>query len=157
MKFIAVLLLLVSASAYSAPPLTPLAFACAELKIDCKGIDPPTILVTPLMGEFGLWGAYWPGEKWVYVDPNAPGSTVVHEVTHYMLYEAGMRFSRCAAEEAARRVQHAWDGTDYEKDNWEVRYKCNGKGASQTVRGWAASASSSHYQLTERCGYRCSQ
>ena len=114
--------LLVSGAAQTEPP-TPLEFACDYLSIDCTDISPPTIIYTDLMGAMGLYGAYFPGEDFVFVDTTAPGHTVVHEVTHYMLYEAGFRISNCVSEEAARRVHHAWDGTEY-NDKWRVRYGC---------------------------------
>lgn len=110
--------------AVSAEPPTPLEFACAYIEADCEGITMPLVIYTRIMGEVGLYGAYYPGEHAVYIDPDAPGHTVVHEVTHYVLYEAGMRFSRCTSEEAARRVHHAWNGTDYD-DKWRDRYGCN--------------------------------
>jgi len=103
--------------------MAPLEFACAFLEVDCRGIERPSIIYTDLMGAMGLYGAYFHGENFVFVDFDAPAHTVVHEVTHYMLYEAGNVASRCVSEEAARRVHHAWSGTEY-NDEWRKRYEC---------------------------------
>lgn len=98
-------------------------FACELLSLDCTGIDRPTVIVTNLMGALGLYGAYMPGEQWIFIDPQAPDHTYIHELTHYIIYEAGLRVGRCTGEEAARRVHHAWEGTEY-NDDWRKRYGC---------------------------------
>jgi hypothetical protein len=113
----------VSAGQEEELPPTPLQFACDFLEIDCEGITMPMIIYTDIMGELGYYGAYMPGEHIVFIDPQAPAATVVHEVTHYMLWAAGARVSRCTSEEAARRVHHAWEGTEYNEE-WRQRYGC---------------------------------
>lgn len=112
-------------SGATAEPPTPLEFACDYLDIDCRGIDMPTVVYTDLMGAMGLNGAYFPGEAVVFIDNDAPAHTVVHEVTHYVLYEAAQFVGMCVSEEAARRVHHAWEGTEY-NDKWRAQYGCQG-------------------------------
>jgi hypothetical protein len=102
---------------------TPMEFACEQLDIDCTGIRPPDVIITELMGALGLYGAYMPGENRIYIDPDAPSHTLVHEVTHYVVYEAGFRFDRCFSEEVARIVHHRWNGTEY-SDSWRKTYGC---------------------------------
>ena len=101
---------------------SPMQFACDFLDIDCTGLRQPMIIYTDLMGINGLYGQYVYGEPWVFVDPDAPAHTVVHEIAHYVLWEVA-NIEGCTSEEAARRVHHAWDGTEY-NDNWRRRYNC---------------------------------
>lgn len=103
--------------------ISPLDYACRTLEIDCTGIKMPIVVYTDIMGAMGLHGAYMPGDNMVFIDPDAPAHTLVHEVTHYMLYESGFRMGRCTSEEAARRVHHSWEGTPY-SDLWRGRYGC---------------------------------
>jgi len=105
-------------------PHAELVFACETLQIECKGISRPTVIVTDLMGAIGLYGAYMPGEHWIFIDPQAPDHTYIHELTHYILHEAGFRFrDGCTSEEAARIVAAAWMGVDY-SDKWRKQYGC---------------------------------
>jgi len=102
--------------------LTPQAFACEYLEIDCTGIKPANVVYTGLMGYMGLYGMYIPEEDLILIDLEAPAHTLVHEVTHHVLWHAGLR-NRCLSEEAARRVHHEWEGTPY-NDDWRVQYGC---------------------------------
>lgn len=104
-------------------PKDLMGWACDYLSVNCKGLEPPQVIYTDIMGAMGLYGAYYPGEGVVWVDWDAPAHTVIHEITHYMLYEAGIPLSRCTSEEAARRVHHAWQGTKY-NDKWRAGYGC---------------------------------
>ena len=121
--FIAALMLLITSPLHTAEPPTPLEFTCAVLDLDCHDILMPSIVYTDLMGVMGLYGAYYPGDKWIFIDPQAPGHVVVHEVTHYVLYEVGLHVSRCLSEEAARRVHRAWESLPYTED-WRKQYNC---------------------------------
>jgi len=106
-------------------------FACDYLEIDCTGIERPSVIVTKLMGAFGVYGAYYGGEKTVFLDPDAPDHTYIHELTHYLLWEVSNGAVKgCASEEAARRVHHAWEGTEYD-DSWRGRYGCQAPAESE--------------------------
>lgn len=103
---------------------SPLEFACEWLDLDCTGIEQPTVVYTNIMGDMGLYGAYFPGESIVVIDPHAPAHTVVHEVTHYVLHEAGFTdLDRCLSEEVARRVGDAWAKQAY-TTGWKKKYGC---------------------------------
>jgi len=97
---------------------------CAIMRINCAGINKPIVIYTNLMGEFRLWGAYVHGEPFLFIDPDAPVDTYVHELTHYLLWEVGLfRKDRCMSEEMARRVAAIWMGEAYE-DDWRRQYRC---------------------------------
>jgi hypothetical protein len=97
---------------------------CTILDVDCTDIAPPIVVTTNMMGAFRLHGAYFPGENYIFVDPDSPEHTIVHEMTHYLLYEMNLfRNDRCGSEYMARRVHHAWEGTEYD-DTWRAQYRC---------------------------------
>lgn len=98
-------------------------YVCRTLELDCRGIPAPTIIYTGLMSALGLHGAYMPGDRFIFIDPSAPAHTVVHEMTHYILWETGVVEDRCLSEEVARRVHHVYEGTTYD-DSWRKRYQC---------------------------------
>lgn len=102
--------------------IAPMDYACTVLEVDCTEFKQPSIIYTNVMEALGLWGAYAYGEDFVLIDHDAPAATVVHEVTHYVLWNVGMR-DRCISEEAARRVHHKWEGTPYD-DSWRNLYQC---------------------------------
>jgi len=125
-RIAAILLFLVAVStmAHDAQPnRTAFDYVCTELSVNCEGINPPDIVITEIMGEFGLWGAYMPGENRLYIDPDAPPETMVHEMVHYILYEINAGFGKCFGEELARVVHHRWANTPYD-DSWRQRYRC---------------------------------
>ena len=97
--------------------------ACDVLPISCEGIEPPTIVVTAFLTQMGLHGLYVHGEDQIFVSTQAPPETILHETVHYVLYEAGLRFSRCDGEMVARQATAKWLKEDYD-DSWRRRYGC---------------------------------
>jgi hypothetical protein len=119
-----IMLFLITSLAYGGTTQEKWQDTCDILEVDCTDMAPPTVVVTSLMGALGLYGAYYPGEHMIFVDPYAPEKTEVHEMTHYLLYELGLfRDNRCMSEEVARRVHHKWEGTTYD-DTWRSQYRC---------------------------------
>ena len=100
---------------------------CAIMQIDCTGIQKPIVIYTNLMGVWGLYGAYYHGEPFLFIDPDAPPETYVHELTHYLLWNLGLfrggKADSCSSEELARRVAAIWAGEEY-NDKWRLRYGC---------------------------------
>lgn len=143
---IALALALVSASTPSIPA-TPShevtrkewAFVCDTLKeqgfaaVDCRKIDRPQVIVSKVVGDMAdpgevLYGFYYLGEDFIFVNPESSPEDqrkiVVHEATHYVLWMTyGDKVGSCKSEEVARRVHHAWEGSDYD-DTWRLFYRC---------------------------------
>jgi len=111
------------------PPLTNFEFVCEQMnninvEWTCEGLEPPVIVMTSLV----YWlrpsscGAYVPGERYVFVDPDphplCSGAriTTLHEITHYVFFANGMK-DRCKSEEIARFVAG-------QPGEWRQRYGC---------------------------------
>lgn len=131
------ILLLSSCTAFTnQKPPTEHEFVCAALDLDCEelGIVPPIPVISAVVGS-GYYGFYYPGEPYVFITKNpGPKETIsnilVHEGTHYVLYEAGIRTGRCASEREARRVTAEYKGEEYDS-SWEAQYGCTNNEADK--------------------------
>ena len=100
-------------------------FACKTLPVDCSDIPMPSIIYTKLLHDMGLWGAYVYGEDRVFLRPDAPEETYLHETVHYLLWQEGhTELTRCQTESAARRVTALYLHIPYTKD-WYKVYGCH--------------------------------
>ena len=124
MKKLLLLALLLPSFATASTIYTPFEYVCAALlSVDCREMSQPAIVYTRLMDSMQKHGAYVSGEHVLFISPNAPPETVVHEMAHYVLYEAGLDLDRCLSEETARRIHHMWLKDEYTED-WRLSYGC---------------------------------
>ena len=126
MKKLILILLLLFSPAASADMAERLAYehACDELTLvypqvmNCLTIQSPFIVYTKLVrakdrGATTTDGLYVQGEPFVFVHPNIRDRlrVVVHEMSHYIMYETGVDkgMNQCDKEAAARKVAgHRW-------------------------------------------------
>lgn len=111
---------------------------CAEVEsrynYTCEGIEAPTIVITGVL-PWGYWGAYYPGEKYIFVNLETPSHkkwlTILHETTHYVAHNTGLisPYDNCTHEETAREVSAAITSTEVDP-TWVVRYGCAAKASS---------------------------
>ena len=102
------------------------AYVCDEVvkinqQFTCEGFDKPVIIVTGLLNEMDLVGAYYPGDPFVFINPESEEPLVVllHEMAHYVLYHNGLSTERkCLHELLARTIA----GDD--DDEWRAVYGC---------------------------------
>jgi hypothetical protein len=116
---------------------TDFEYVCAAVEVDCKelGIVAPIAVISAVVGS-GYYGFYYPGEPYVFITKFPGNETtqtiIVHETTHYVLYEAGIRKGRCHSERVARRVTAEFKGLEYDP-TWETQYGCqNGEADKRT-------------------------
>lgn len=107
------------------------------MSVDCKGLAQPIVIRTKIMGAFGLHGAHYPGEPFVFIDPDAPAKTYAHEAAHFLMTRLNMlqsrdRKTRCANEEMARKVADRWAG-DEPDDSWKPQYGCTPKSVRRMI------------------------
>lgn len=102
------------------------AYACEQVQnlypeADCRTIEPPLLILTTLVEELGAWGVYMRGEPFIFVTPDNPYliATIIHEMTHYILFTTGAETDRCRHEEVARFVAG-------QSRPWRKQYGCTG-------------------------------
>lgn len=83
----------------------------------CAGLDEPIVVVSNVI-KLDFWrrlqGVYFPGEKYVFIAPDAiePGKTVIHEMVHYILHMKQLvpDEDKCEHERIARMIAgHPWE------------------------------------------------
>jgi hypothetical protein len=102
------------------------AYTCSQLELinetlTCDGLEPPIVVVTRILSPMSLYGVYIPGERYVFVNPDSPDplATLIHEMTHYVLYYNGIDYSQmCLSEEIARFV------AGQTGNEWRKQYGC---------------------------------
>lgn len=112
------------------PELTPFEQVCKALKAACvqDGILPPIVVISEVVDPFNVHGLYIHGEPYIFINSatDLPYDTIIiHETVHYVIVEAGLVFTYCGSERAARKITLALTGE--KPGDWEVNYGCVGK------------------------------
>lgn len=119
------------------------AFVCQQTKahgydeVDCAKTPPPIIVVSEVVEDMAagweiLYGFTYPGEVYIFINPNHPemaGEIRVHESVHYLLTQTyglnGMpnAVPRCESEDIARVIGSEWSGKPVDP-SWRRGYNC---------------------------------
>lgn len=89
--------------------------------VSCDEIEPPLVIMTKLTRYARAHGAYMAGEPYIFINPEGPhpDESIIHEMTHYVLYETGKVINAtCLGESLARVV--AGQNHPY----WRLVYNC---------------------------------
>lgn len=106
-------------------------------EVDCGLTPPPVVVISQIVPDSAgadevLYGFTYPGEIYIYLNPDHPemwNTIMVHEATHYLLAQTygldGMpdAVGRCESERVARVIHHAYEGTEYD-GAWVLWYNC---------------------------------
>jgi hypothetical protein len=102
-----------------------------ESEATCDGLEPPTVIVTKLVGAIGACGAFTWDEEFIFINPDADNlchsieKTRIHETIHYILWysESGRVREVCESEHLARKWASILTGSDVDP-TWPQRYGC---------------------------------
>jgi hypothetical protein len=113
-------------------------FVCRALgvmgyKVQCRNIKPPTVVVSKIVHDLAppgtiMYGVTYDDEPYIFVNARMTRgeqrAIVIHEATHYVLWQTyGMAVGRCEGESAARTVHRMWQNLPPD-DSWRSLYDC---------------------------------